>query len=127
MVRRIARDLDGNILPRPPEPSGWYAISMGLITFNEDGRMMSVLCDGRPGDATRLPREYSSDCGNYTFDGETLLMKIDASTPERLGTTQVRKVRFDGQFLILMPPAITIDRVKVQREIVWERISGDAA
>lgn len=128
MVRRIARDTDGTILPPPPEPKGWHAINMGLITFNEHGRVMSVLCDGRHGDRTGITREYSSDCGNYTFDGTTLLMTVDAaSTPDRIGTEQVRKVRFDGELLVLMPPAVTINGAKVQREIVWQRISRDAA
>lgn len=127
MVRRVTRDADGNVLPPPPEPKGWHAISIGLITFNDRGRVMSVLCDGRAGDAPSLPREYSSDCGNYTFDGATLMMEVDASTPDRLGTKQVRKVRFDGDLLVLLPPAVTINGALVQREIVWERISRDAA
>jgi hypothetical protein len=127
MVRRVVRDAGGNVLPVPSDPKGWHAISMGLITFNEHGRVMSVLCDGRPSEDTSLPREYSSDCGSYTFDGTTLVMKVDASTPDRLGTEQVRKIRFEGDFLVLLPPAVTLNGAPVQREIVWERISRDAA
>ena len=131
MVKRNSRDAQGQIIPPPPEPNGWYAISMGLITFNLAGRVMSVLCDGRTEAATnsseRLPRDYSADCGSYSFDGTTLLMRIDASTPERLGTDQLRKVRFEGGLLVLMPPPVTIDGSQVQREIYWERISVAAA
>ncbi len=131
MVKRISREAQGQIIPQPPEPKGWHAISMGLITFNRAGRVMSVLCDGRaaaaPNPAERLPRDYSADCGSYSFDGTTLLMRIDASTPERLGTDQLRKVRFEDGLLVLIPPPVTIDGSQVQREIYWERISPAAA
>jgi hypothetical protein len=130
MVKRISRDAQGLIIPPAPEPKGWHAISMGLITFNLAGRVMSVLCDGRTRTADspqRLPRDYSADCGSYSFDGTTLLMRIDASTPDRLGTDQLRKVRFEEGLLVLMPPPVTIDGIQVQREIYWERISIAAA
>jgi hypothetical protein len=99
--------------------------AMGLLTLTTDGRMMAVLIDGR----ARLPegakREYSSYCGNYTFDGSTLITTVDASVdPERVGGQQVRKVRFEGERMILVPPAREMDGVRVDRELVWERISA---
>ena len=53
---------------------------MGLVTFTSDGRMMSVLVDGRASLLEGTPRQYSSYCGNYTFDGSTLTTVVDAST-----------------------------------------------
>ena len=59
----------------------------GLLVFYADKRMMSVLCDGR----SRLPagesvREYNSYCGNYDYDGKTLVTHVDASAdPGRVG------------------------------------------
>ena len=52
----------------------------GLLVFYADKRMMSVLCDGR----SELPdgetvREYNSYCGNYEYDGKTLVTHVDAS------------------------------------------------
>jgi len=98
---------------------------MGLVSLTADGRMMAVLVDGRaklPDDARR---EYSSYCGNYTFDGSTLITTVDAaSDPSRLGGQQVRKVRFDGERMILVPPELDRDGVKIHRELVWERISA---
>ena len=69
---------------------------MGRVVLQDNGRMMAVVCDG----ATELPvgakREYSSYCGNYTFDGKTLITKVDAaSDPSRVGSDQVRGVRFE--------------------------------
>lgn len=98
---------------------------MGLVSLTADGRMMAVLVDGR----AKLPdggtRDYSSYCGNYTFDGSTLITTVDAaSDPARMGSQQVRKVRFDGERMILVPPEREEGGVKLQRELAWERISA---
>jgi len=69
-------------------------------------------------------RDYSSYCGNFTFDGSTLITTVDAaSDPARMGTKQVRKVRFEGERMVLMPPVAEVNGVKVTRELTWERIS----
>jgi hypothetical protein len=98
---------------------------MGLVSLTSDGRMMAVLIDGRaklPGGAKR---EYSSYCGNYTFDGSTLVTTVDASSdPGRLASKQVRKVRFEDERMILVPPERDEDGVKIHRELIWERISS---
>lgn len=97
---------------------------MGLVSLTSDGRMMAVLVDGR----TKLPdggkREYSSYCGNYVFDGTTLITTVDASSdPARFASQQVRKVRFEGERMILVPPDREDGGVKIRRELIWERIS----
>jgi hypothetical protein len=97
---------------------------MGMVSLTADGRMMAVLVDGRSAlpDGTR--REYSSYCGNYTFDGTTLTTIVDAaSDPGRFGVPQVRKVRFEEGRMILVPPAVERGGVKIHRELAWERIS----
>jgi hypothetical protein len=100
---------------------------MGLVSLTGDGRMMAVLVDGR----ARLPdgakREYSSYCGNYTFDGSTLITTVDAaSDPSRMGSQQVRKVRFEGERMILVPPEREEGGVKFRREVAWERVSTNS-
>jgi len=53
--------------------------------------MMSVVCDGRKELPAGVSREYSSYCGNYTYDGEKLVTRVDAaSDPSRIGSDQVR-------------------------------------
>ena len=85
--------------------------------------------DGGPGRRPRQPaggppRQYSSYCGNYTFDGSTLTTVVDAnSDPVRFTAPQVRKVRFEGERMVLTPPASEIAGVKVTRELTWERIT----
>ena len=97
---------------------------MGLVTLTADGRMMAVLVDGRKSLPDGAKRDYSSYCGNYTFDGSTLTTIVDAaSDPARMGSAQVRKVRFDGDKMILMPPPGEVNGMKVQRELTWERVS----
>jgi hypothetical protein len=99
---------------------------MGRVTFTADGRMMSVVCDGRRDLPTGIRREYSSYCGNYTFDGRQLVTRVDAaSDPSRIGSDQVRGVRFENDRLILSPPPRRTGDSEEYREITWERIAPE--
>ena len=71
---------------------------IGRVTFTAEGRMMSVVCDGRPELPAGTPREYSSYCGNYTFDGARLVTRVDAaSDPSRIGSDQVPRRALRGR------------------------------
>lgn len=119
LVSTRATDSDGKEVGQPFGPRG-----MGLVTLTDDKRMMAVLVDGRTTLPDGTPRQYSSYCGNYTFDGSTLVTTVDAnSDPARFTAPQVRKVRFEGERMILQPPPSKIDGVVVTRELTWERIS----
>ena len=119
MVRAVAKDSDGKPLP---EPYGRRA--MGRVVLDPNGRMMAVVCDGATDMPSGVRRDYSSYCGNYTFDGTTLVTRVDAaSDPARVGSDQVRGVRFEGEVMVLRPPARTVDGVVEHRELYWERIS----
>ena len=119
LIRATAADGSGKPIGVPYGPQG-----MGLVTLNADGRMMAVLCDGRVALPAGTRREYNSYCGNYSFDGSTLVTKVDAcSDPARMGTGQVRKVRFEDGRMILQPPPSEMNGVQVQREMTWERIA----
>jgi hypothetical protein len=119
LVRAVARDADGKELPTP---YGGYG--MGRVMLGAEGRMMAVVCDGRremPGNAKR---EYSSYCGNYTFDGQQLVTHVDAaSDPARIGSDQVRDVRFEADLMVLRPPARTSGGAVEQRELFWEKLA----
>jgi hypothetical protein len=121
LVKGHTSDLQGN--PAPPPYGGEKA--MGLLTFNRDGRMMAVLCDGRPSIADGNRRLYTSYCGNYSFDGKRLVTRVDAcSGPERMGTDQVRDIRFEDGLMILRPPVREESGRQVQRELYWEKIAA---
>ncbi len=113
LVRTVSKDNDGNPLPAP-----YGGRAMGRVVLDPHGRMMAVVCDG----ATELPagskRDYSSYCGNYTFDGSTLTTRVDAaSDPSRIGSDQVRGVRFEDELMVLRPPARMNNGVMEHREL----------
>jgi len=108
----------GNILSPPYGP-----IPMGLVVFAADGRMMAVLCDGRAALPPNEPRQFMSYAGNYTFDGETLSTRVDASSDvSRIGGDQVRSVRFENGDLVLAPPRRLYAGVMQHQELVWEQL-----
>ena len=104
--------------PYGPQP-------MGTVVFSAAQRMIAVLCDGRPVlPADEPEREYTSYCGTYSFDGTTLVTRVDAaSDPSRIGGDQVRKVRFEGDRMVLTPPPRPWRGVMQHRELFWEKIA----
>jgi hypothetical protein len=109
LVATSAVDAAGKPVDAPYGP-----VPQGIVVFGADGRMMAVLTDGRaalPVSASR--REFNAYAGNFTFDGETLVTEVDASSnADWIGGQQVRKARFDGERLVL---------VNGRRTLVWER------
>ena len=121
LVHATARDAAGAARPSPYGPK-----AMGRVTFTADGRMMSVVCDGRPDLPAGASRDYSSYCGNYTFDGARLVTRVDAaSDPSRIGSDQGRGVRFEGDRMILSPPPRRTGESAEYRELTWERIASE--
>ena len=120
LVRATSTAADGKAAPPPYGGDK----GMGRVTFNADGRMMAVLCDGRPAIPGGGEREYNSYCGNYTFDGQKLITRVDASSdPARLSSDQVRDVRFEGELMVLRPPQRPYGAMTQQRELWWRRIA----
>lgn len=93
----------------------------GLLSLSADGRMMAVLVDA--GDEVGEGREYASYCGTYTFDGAILTTTTYAHSAERFAEPQVRRVGFEGQRLVLEPPAAEVGGRRITRRLLWERIS----
>ena len=119
LKRTIGRDDAGNELPPPFGPA-----AMGLNVFRTDGRMMSVLGDGRSSLPAGEPRQFMAYSGNYTFDGTTLTTRVDASSDaSRIGGDQVRLVRFENGLMVLAPPRRLFAGVMQRQELTWERIS----
>jgi Lipocalin-like domain len=121
LVHATARDAQGRELPAP-----YAGHALGRVTFTADGRMMSVVCDGRRELPPGARREYNSYCGNYTFDGARLVTRVDAaSDPSRIGGEQPRGVHFEGELMILSPPPRGSGAAAEYREITWQRISPE--
>src|SRR6201997_3012973 len=82
LLHATARDAAGAARPSP-----YGGKALGRVTLTADGRMMSVVCDGRKELPVGVRREHSSYCGNYTYDGERLVTRVDAaSDPTRIGS-----------------------------------------
>jgi hypothetical protein len=48
-----------------------------------------------------------------------------ASDPTRIGSDQVRGVRFEGERMVLIPPPRLTGESEEHREITWERIAAE--
>ncbi len=120
LVKAVARDADGRELPAP-----YGGKPMGRVVLGADGRMMAAICDSRKEIPPGEKREYGGYCGNYTYDGKRLVTRVDgAADPSRMGTDQVREVRFEGNLMVLRPPLRSYGGgAPEQREIYWEKIS----
>jgi hypothetical protein len=117
--RTKAVDDDGKPLPPPLGP-----LPNGVSCFQADGRMYSVICDGRAELPAGEPRQFMSYAGNYTFDGETLSTRVDAaSDASRIGGDQVRRVRFENGGMVLAPPRRLYAGVMQHQELFWERVA----
>ncbi len=114
LVRAVAEDEAGGKLPPPygPQP-------MGRLVLNADGRMMAVLCDGRPQLPPGEERAYASYCGNFRIEDGRLITRVDAAAlRERIGGDEVREVELKGNRLVLRPPRRADG---AQRILSWER------
>lgn len=119
LVRGTCTAADGSPRPAPYGPMG-----KGRVAFSADGQMIAVVCDCRAELPENSLREYNSYCGTYSFDGKQLLTKVYAnSDPTRLSQDQVRDIHFEGQYLVMRPPARSVGGVSEQREIWWEKIA----
>jgi len=121
LLRAAAKDGRGAALPEPYGGKG-----IGRVTFTADGRMQSVVCDGRKELPPGVGRDYNSYCGNYTFDGTRLVTRVDAaSDPARIGSDQVRGVRFEGELVVLTPPPRAAGGKQEHRELTWQKLSDE--
>lgn len=118
LVATKAWDPRGKPLPPPYGPK-----AIGMVTFNADGRMVAALSDGRA-EVPGGQRDYVSYMGQYSYDGAVLATVCDGSSaPERIGTTQLRGVEWDGQRLKLTPPPRATASTTEHRELTWERVA----
>ena len=120
LVDAVASDGEGNALP---PPYGGEKV-MGRLTLNADGRMISVICDGRPDIPAGEAREYTSYCGNYRLEGGQMITRVDATAhDDRMGTDQVRDVTFEGDLMVLKPPMKPYGARVEQRVLRWRKIA----
>jgi hypothetical protein len=114
LVASHAVDGEGRSIRAPYGPS-----PMGRLVLNQEGRMMAVLCDGRPVMPEGEKRAYGSYVGNYVVQDNTLITTVDAAAVgDRIGGQQIRKLDLRDGKLVLIPPRRADGE---QRELFWER------
>lgn len=110
--------------------------SSGFLTYGKDGRMSAILTYGarpKPSDLTKLTDKerlplYSTMlayAGTFTLEGDTVTHHIDISSNETwTGTAQVRKVKFEGETLVITTPAQprSKDGLVSVGELRWGRV-----
>ncbi|MBM3489402.1 MAG: lipocalin-like domain-containing protein [Alphaproteobacteria bacterium] len=118
LVKASATGPNGEALPPP-----YGGQPTGSLTLTAEGRMLAVTCDGRRDLPAGSEREYNSYCGNYSFDGKTLITKVDAAANQAwIGGEQVRAVTLEGKRMVLRPPLRPYGSVTQQRVLTWERV-----
>src|SRR5215472_7139527 len=119
LVQATARDAAGAARPSP-----YGGKALGRVTFTADGRMMSVVCDGRK----ELPAGVSA---NTAPIAATTPMTARSLSPgltrpqTRAASAAIRcaGVRFEGARMVLIPPPRRIGESEEHREVTWERIA----
>jgi hypothetical protein len=120
LVRTKAVDANGT--PTTTAPFGGDNNFIGRLVLTKDGRMSAAITDARSKIPDGETREYSCYAGSYTFDGKTLITKVDnCSDLERMGTEQVRAVSFDAELMILQPPLRSYGNRPAERRTLWWR------
>lgn len=91
--------------------------SSGFLTYGKDGRMSAILVYGarpKPSDLTKVTDKERLQlygtmlayAGTFSLEGDTVTHHIDISSNETwTGTAQVRKVKFEGDTLVITTPA----------------------
>jgi len=116
LVEVRARDPEGRPIASEfgPEP-------IGTVQFGPQ-RMMAALGDGRP-PAAGETRFWVAYTGAWSLDGAVLSTRVDAAHPaNRIGTDQVRQVRWEGTRVVLQPPPRLVNGVMNHLELEWERV-----
>lgn len=131
LVSYSSKDESGNI----GYPLGKNAL--GYIMYTADGYMsVSMSSNNRPKrastDLTGGTREekvaaaetYITYCGTYEFYEDRVVHNIEmALFSNRIGTSQIRYYKINGNKITLTTPPISIDNKPQICTIVWERIS----
>ena len=117
LVEVRARDPEGR-----PVASEYGPAPIGTVQFGPE-RMMAALGDSRPA-AAGESRFWVAYTGAWTFDGQVLTTRVDAAHPaNRTGSDQVRQVRWEGERIVLSPPARMVQGVMTQLELAWEKVA----
>lgn len=95
---------------------------MGVVQFAAD-RMVGVIGDGRKEMVAGTEmRPFFSYAGSYTFDGSTLVTRVDGTSTAEGFADQVRRVVFQTSEQILVVPLSPVLGRSSGLQLTWKRL-----
>lgn len=112
----------------------------GFITYTPDGRMSAIISHGgrKPllaGGATPPTMEqqaaafssFVSYAGRFTLKSDEVIHHVDISFIEDwVGTDQIRKLKWEGDRLVLATPPMSTGGKIIIIELIWRRLPASA-
>jgi hypothetical protein len=113
LLEARAYDVDGADLPAPlgPEP-------MGMVLYGPE-RIMVTVGDGRRDVAG--PRAFNAYAGRYDFDGEMLVIRVDAASSPELMADQIRRLIFETPDRYVAVPMTPFFGIGSGLKHTWQR------
>jgi len=110
--------------------------AVGYIMYNQDGYMFVAimrpnrekfaagdLLSGSTEEKAHAASTYVSYCGQYEFQGDTVVHHVDVSLfPNWVGVEQERLVELRGNQLTLSTRPILLGGMQQSAHLIWERI-----
>jgi hypothetical protein len=112
----------------------------GFITYNPDGRMSVLISHGgrKPlfqGGPTPPTTEQAAQAfstfvayaGRYTLKTDEVIHHVDISfIPDWVGTDQIRKIKLEGERLVLSTPPMSTGGKIMTIEFIWQRLPASS-
>jgi hypothetical protein len=111
----------------------------GLLTYTADGRVTAIITHGGraplSGDHVSSPPDERAEAfatsfayaGRYTLAGEEVTHHVEVSTVANwVNTNLVRRIRFEGDRLVLRTPPMSVGGESQVTELIWERFKRTA-
>lgn len=113
---------------------------VGFLTYTDDGRMAAMISyDGRKSltkgaKAAALLEEqaeafktFLAYAGKYRVNGDNVIHSVEISSIQNwVNTELVRRIRFEGDQIVLVTPPMMSDGKIQTFELVWQRLESAA-
>ena len=110
----------------------------GFLTYTQDGRVAAMISYGgrkrlSSSDSLSAPvdeqaeafRTFIAYAGRYALDGDKVIHHVEVSSiQDWVDTDLIRRIKFEGQRIVLATPP-SLDRGKIQTfELIWQRLAS---
>ena len=105
---------------------------VGFLTYSEDGRVTSLISYGerkllsiasRTEEQAEAFNTFLAYAGRYTLGGEKVTHHIEISSIQNyVGKDLVRKIKFEGNQIVLITPPTMVNGKIQAIELTWQRL-----